>query len=216
MKNAFDVVRDFEQAVCEYTGAPYCVAVNSCTNALGLCFEYLKDMQTDDLVFGEDAPILAMPKYTYVGVPIQAKRLGFEIQFADCEWQQGGWYQIYSPADRIIDSARLFTSNMYNRMPEHSLVCTSHHWSKHLSTEQGGCILHDNEYLNGWLRKMRFDGRTEGVAVKDDKIDVLGWHCYMSPSSAALGLTNLMHLPKHNKPLPEANYPDLSQMEIFK
>jgi hypothetical protein len=58
--------------------------------------------------------------------------------------------------------------------------------------------------------------RTEGVPVKEDNIKVLGRHCYMSPSSAALGLTNFQFLKEHNDPLPEANYPDLSKLDIFK
>lgn len=214
MKNAFDVVRDFEKAVAEYTGAPYCVAVNSCTNALGLCFEYIKSLQTDDLVFTNDAPIIDIPRFSYVGVAIQAKRLGYEIHFEDWPWQEIGYFNCFRwhPIG-VIDSARLFTSGMY--IPT-TFMCTSHHWSKHLSTEQGGCILHDCEEADAWFRKMRFDGRTEGVPVKEDNITLLGWHCYMSPSNAAMGLTNLMHLPRHNKPLPEANYPDLSKLEIFR
>jgi dTDP-4-amino-4,6-dideoxygalactose transaminase len=53
--NAFQVVRDFEKAVAEYTGAPYCVAVNSCTMALLLACKYLKVGSHDpeaDLCFG--------------------------------------------------------------------------------------------------------------------------------------------------------------------
>lgn len=208
MTDAFEVVRMFEKAVCEYTGAPYCVAVNSCTNAIGLCLENYQIY--NGLV------AVSLPKRTYVGVAQQAKLLGYHITFLNYDWQHNGRYRI--GCTNIYDSARLFTSGMYCEGAdiEDAIICTSHHWSKHLSTEQGGCILHNSPFLDQWLRKMRFDGRTEGVAVKDDKIDVLGRHCYMSPSSAALGLTNLHFLPKHNKPLPEANYPDLSTFEIFK
>lgn len=206
MKNAFDVVRDFEKAVAEYTGAPYCVAVNSCTNALGLCFEYMRNVK--------GLYVVNLPKYSYVGVAAQAKRLGITPYFDDYEWQHAGYFHCLPWHERgVVDSARLFTSNMYIRT---TFMCTSHHWSKHLSTEQGGCILHDDAEADAWFRKMRFDGRTEGVPVKEDNIEILGRHCYMSPSSAALGLTNLMHLPRHNEPLPEANYPDLSQLRAFK
>jgi hypothetical protein len=38
----------------------------------------------------------------------------------------------------------------------------------------------------------------------------------MSPEIAAEGLVRLMHLPKHNPDLPNDDYPDLSQMDIFK
>lgn len=32
--NPFQVVKDFERALCEYTGAPYAVTTTSCTMAL--------------------------------------------------------------------------------------------------------------------------------------------------------------------------------------
>lgn len=200
MTNAFDVVKMFEQAMCEYTGAKYAVAVNSCTNALGICIELLSNTSP--------RKHMVLPARTYVGVAVQAKRAGFKLEFHDYNWQQEGYYHL--DGSEVIDSARLLTSGMYK---PGTLTCTSHHWSKHLSTEQGGCILHDNDALDTWLRKMRFDGRTEGVPVAEDDIFTLGWHCYMSPSSAALGLTNLHFLPKHNKPLPEAGYPDLRKFE---
>ncbi len=189
----FDIVRQFEAAMCEYTGAPYCVAVNSCTNAIGICLEQ-QHLHTD---------FVELPTRTYVGIAVQSVRLKIPIKFRDYKWQDKGYYWLTGV---IIDSARLLTKNMY--IPG-SYMCTSHHWSKHLSTEQGGCILHDNPSVDSWFRKMRFDGRTEGVPVAEDDIVVMGRHCYMSPSSAALGLTNMQFLSEHNKPLPEANYPDL-------
>jgi hypothetical protein len=38
----------------------------------------------------------------------------------------------------------------------------------------------------------------------------------MSPDVAARLLLKLSVLPRHNDPLPNDNYPDLSKMEIFK
>ena len=80
---------------------------------------------------------------------------------------------------------------------------------------QGGAILHDNPEADKWLRKVRFDGRTEGVDPKDDDI-IMGYHCYMSPETAAQGLMRLSLLPLHNPDLPNSDYPDLSRMEVFK
>jgi dTDP-4-amino-4,6-dideoxygalactose transaminase len=101
------------------------------------------------------------------------------------------------------------------------MACVSFHWAKTLGIQQGGAILHDNPEADRWLRKARFDGRTEGVAPSEDRFDVLGWHAYMSPETAAAGLVRLANLPKHNAPLPwgpgtESDYPDLSTLEIFK
>ena len=64
------------------------------------------------------------------------------------------------------------------------------------------------------LRRARFDGRTEGLAPRDDDF-ILGWHCYMTPEVAAEGLMRLSLLPDHNDDLPNDDYPDLSTFEIF-
>ena len=105
-----------------------------------------------------------------------------------------------------------FTDAMYN---EGHFQCVSFHWSKTLAIGQGGAILHDNDEADAWFRKARFDGRTEGVAPKDDNL-ILGYHAYMSPRDAAEGLSRLAVLPSHNDPLLNDDYPDLSKMEIFK
>jgi hypothetical protein len=63
---------------------------------------------------------------------------------------------------------------------------------------------------------MRFDGRTEGIAPKDDHFQELGYHCYLSADVAARLLLKLHSLPKHNEDLPNDDYPDLSAMEIFR
>ena len=39
-QNPYDVVKMFEQSVADYTGAPYAVSLDSCTNALFLCCMY--------------------------------------------------------------------------------------------------------------------------------------------------------------------------------
>lgn len=94
--------------------------------------------------------------------------------------------------------------------------CVSFHASKILGDTQGGAILHDNAEADEWLRRARFDGRTEGVAPEDDRIDMLGWHCYLSPDVAARLLWKLSVLPEHNTDLPNSDYPDLSTFQIFR
>lgn len=225
MKNAFDIVKNFEQAVCEYTGAPYAVAVNSCTNALFLALKFQMDcgdmrgpVQQGTYHRGEWTDFeVEIPNKTYLSVPMQIKHAGMRPVFRDEEWK--GIYQL-KPFN-IWDAARRFTSNMFKDINFVSdiptdYVCVSFHWSKILGVQQGGMILHNDYVFDQWARKARFDGRTEGVAPKDDNIDMLGWHMYMSPEVAAEGLVRLMHLPKHNADLPNDDYPDLSQMDIFK
>jgi dTDP-4-amino-4,6-dideoxygalactose transaminase len=195
--NAFQVVRDFEKAVADYTGAKYCVTVNSCTMALLLACKYL------------DVGTVTIPKYTYVSVPMSIMHAGGRVDFDNLDWR--GMYRLRPYP--IWDAARRFTSGMY-RAGQYQ--CVSFHWSKILGIQQGGAILHDDDDADRWFRKARFDGRTEGVAPKDDTFDTLGYHCYLSPEVAALGLVRLSFLPKHNEDLPNSDYPDLSKIELFK
>ncbi len=203
MSKAFQVVRDFEKALCEYTGAPYAVTVNSCTAAIFLALKWeLKPV--DGWKY-----CISIPKRSYVSVPMQILHAGGCLHFDDREWI--GAYRLNGT--QIWDSARRFTSGMYRAG---QFQCVSFHWSKILGVQQGGAILHDNAEADVWFRRARFDGRTEGIAPKDDNFTMLGWHCYMSPEIAAEGLVRLSHLPKHNDDLPNDQYPDLSKIDLFK
>lgn len=214
--NAFKIVKDFENAVAEYTGAPYCVCVNSCTNALFLCLKYHYNNRLTGYGYYNDLVTdIEIPKYTYLSVPMQIKHAGYSVKFRDENWE--GIYQL-KPFN-IWDAARRFRADMFieyfENLNVNRYICVSFHWSKILGIQQGGAILHNDLEFDIWARKARFDGRTEGIKPKDDK-PILGWHMYMSPEIAAEGLVRLMHLPKNNLDLPNDDYPDLSQLEIFK
>lgn len=218
MSDPYQVVRDFEKAVCDYTGAPYCVAVNSCTMALTLAVAW--HMRGDTLPHRMgggwiDRPEVQIPKRTYISVPMAIIHAGGRPTFRDDVWQ--GQYQL-RPLP-VWDSARWFTSGMFEcESLSHSgqFQCVSFHASKTLGDTQGGAILHDNVEADAWFRRARFDGRAEGVAPKDDTFSMIGWHCYMSPDVAARLNLKLHSLKTFNWPLPNDAYPDLSQMEIFK
>jgi len=214
VSSPYDVVKQFEQAVCEYTGAPFCVSVNSCTSALLLAVKW------NLLPFGDRVPwqVVEIPKRTYVSVPMSIIHAGAQVTFRDEEWR--GAYQLWPHP--VWDAARRFKSMMYADafmqgggllMP---FVCVSFHAAKILGDTQGGAILHAGPEADAWFRRMRFDGRTEGVAPKDDDFREIGYHCYMSNDVAARLLLKLHSLPKYNDDLPNDDYPDLSAMEIFK
>lgn len=198
MINGHQVTKDFEKALCEYTGAKYAVAVNSCTMALFLALKY----------YDVEGEVITIPKKTYCSVPMQIIQAGGAVKFMDLDWK--GEYELF-PTD-IIDSARRFTMGMFRPGFTH---CVSFHSSKILGDSQGGAILHDNPEADEWFRRARFDGRREDVDPKDDEF-IMGWHCYMSPDVAARLLWKLSNLPPHNDDLPNSDYPDLSQKEIFK
>jgi dTDP-4-amino-4,6-dideoxygalactose transaminase len=203
--NPHQVTREFECAVAAYCGAPFAVAVNSCTNAIFLSLMWYRRQ----LGSTHDPSIqITLPARTYVSVPMQVVHAGFRPLFIDFLWR--GSYEMFN--SRVVDSARLFTSGMYQ---PGTLMCTSHHWSKTLGLQQAGCILTDDAEAVAWLKRARFDGRSEGIPPAHDDFTFCGWHMYLSPEISALGLMKLSILPKHNDPLPNDDYPDLSKLSIF-
>lgn len=208
--NAFGVVKDFELALCDYTGAPYAVTTTSCTAALLLATRYcIENAWWPPPEQPPNRPAISIPKFTYVSVPMSIIHAGGYPSFRDEDWL--GTYQL-KPLP-VWDSARRFTAGMY-RVGQ--MQCCSFHVSKILGDTQGGAILHDDPVADVWLRKARFDGRTIGVAPKDDNFDMVGWHAYLSPDVAARLLWKLSVLPRTNQDLKNDDYPDLSLMEVFK
>ena len=202
MSDPYQVTRDFEQALCDYTGAPYACAVNSCSAALLLAVKWCAGGMPDVLR-------IEIPRRTYVSVPCSIRLAGGEVAWRDEDWI--GAYQL-KPLP-VWDSARRFTSGMY--VPG-QFQCVSFSSSKILGIEQGGAILHDNKPAQDWFKRMRFDGRTEGVSQYDDTFREIGHHCIMLPSIAAQCLLKLYHLPKHNEDMPRVMYPDLSKHPAFR
>lgn len=210
MFNPYGIVRDFEITLCQYTGAKYAVAVNSCSMAILLavkwCLLFGAHIQRKP---GNCRPEIEIPSRTYVSVPMSIIHAGGWPTFRTEDWL--GAYQLKPTL--VWDCARRFTSSMY--VPG-QMQCVSFQAAKILGIEQGGAILHDDPQVDWWLRRVRFDGRTEGMPPKFDHFFMIGWHCYMSPSVAAQGLLKLHSLPLHNADLPNDDYPDLSKLDIFK
>lgn len=212
MSNPFGIIEQFEQAICEYTGAPFCVAVNSCTNALFLSLKWFLNEHEpiDEETFGRI--LVTIPKKTYVSVPMQIIIAGMEPTFRDTEWDGELWDGIYELEPlKIWDCARRFTGGMYHAG---QFMCPSFHWLKPLGIGHGGCILHDNPRADEWLRRSRFDGRLPGEAAHEAKM--IGYHCLTTPEIAAAGLVRISGLPKNNPDSPKPEYPDLSLMRIFR
>jgi len=195
--NPYNIVKMFEEEVAQYTGAPFAVAVDSCTNAL---FLYCKYYMVNEVT---------IPKRTYLSVPMSIIHSGGEVVFEDKEWS--GAYQL-KPYP-IYDAAKRLTSGMY--IPETSM-CLSFHIKKTLSIGKGGMILTDDYKMVEWLKKARYEGRSE-VNYTEDNIDMLGWNMYMTPQQAAHGLALMQNYPEHMEDLGENNgYRDLTTNTVFK
>jgi dTDP-4-amino-4,6-dideoxygalactose transaminase len=210
MYSAHQVTREFECALCEYTGAKFAVTTTSCTQAILMALAWYvaagyPEHDGRRIIGG----MVTIPKRTYVGVPASIRNARLVPCFEDIDWR--GEYQL-KPTP-VWDSARRFTSGMYR---PGAMQCVSFHWGKILGLSQGGAVLHDNPEADAWLRRARFDGRTEGMDPEVDQVQYPSWHAYLSPEVAAHGLMKLALLPPHNFDLPNSQYPDLSLMEAFR
>lgn len=197
MMKPHKVTEDFEQALCEYTGAKHACVVSSCTMAMRLAFDrthYLRGPQA-----------LTLPSKTYISVANQALQAGHAVAFVDYPWSR--CYRV-EPTN-IIDAAHWFAKDMYERHAG-DIICISFHFAKPLGLEQGGAILHDNPEDDVWYREARFDGRRAGVPVAQDGFTMPAryrHHCYINPSTASIGLQRIYGMLYH-----DMNYADLSKV----
>ena len=114
----------------------------------------------------------------------------------------------------IVDAAVLWKRNSY--IPG-TFMCVSFQYRKHLSLGRGGIILTDDENSAIMLKKMSYDGRIPDVPWREQNIDTFGFHYYMTPETAVLGLKKLpAAISTKPKKWTVEDWPDLTQMEIFK
>ena len=199
--NPYKIVQMFEEEIALYTGAPYAVALNSCTNALFLICKYLN--------VGE----VTIPSQTYLSVPQSIIHSGGNVIF-DKRESTNNWKGVYQLKPYpIYDAAKRLTSEMYI---QESYMALSFHIKKNLGISKGGMILTDNLEAVEWFKKARYEGRSE-KNYKEDDITFLGWNMYMTPQQAAHGLALLQNYPKNNIDLDEVNgYRDLTDFTVFK
>lgn len=179
-----NVIRQFEKTIAKHCGAPYGIAVESCTAALLLCCLYLR------------VKAVTIPKKTYFSVPMSIIHAGGWVKYQDIDWK--GAYQL--EPYWIIDSAMRFKKNMYL---QNTFCCLSFHYAKHIPIGRGGMILTDNKKAAAWFRLMRNDGRRE-IPKEKDNVKLIGWNFYMTPEQAARGLS-LYYWRIHGRP----DLPDL-------
>ena len=195
---SFDIVSEFESKIAEFFGSPYAISVDSCTHGLELCLRYKK---CDDI---------EIPCRTYISVPFLAEKLKLKWKWKEEEWKD--FY--YLGNTNIIDAAVLWKKNSY--IPN-TYMCLSFQFQKHLSLGRGGMILLDNNDSYDVLKKMSYDGRIPNVPWREQNIDTVGYHYYMTPETAKNGLDKLPTAIKTKPHQWDINdWPDLRNMEVFK
>ena len=95
-------------------------------------------------------------------------------------------------------------------------MCLSFQYKKHLSLGRGGAILLQNKKDYDILKKMSYDGRSPNQPWMEQNIDMIGYHYYMTPETAKLGLEKLPFCSeKKSKKWNYKDYPNLAKMKIF-
>lgn len=202
----YEIVDKFERTIAEWAGSSFAVSVESGSAAIFLSLLYCKNYWG-----GKNLMTVSIPKYTYPSVPCSIINAGGQVKFKNIKWS--GTYRL-EPYP-IIDSALRFRKGMYEKK---TLYCISFHAKKHLPIGRGGMILTDSKWAYHWLKKARFDGRSD-APLYNDKLDIIGWNMYMTPEQASRGLQLFNFIKdKDIKDLDfkEQKYPDLSKVEAYK
>jgi hypothetical protein len=138
--------------------------------------------------------------------------MGLEREWRDEEWED--YYTLNYGDKRIIDAAVLWRRDSY--IPN-TFMCLSFQYQKHLSIGRGGMILCDNKEDYETLKKMSYDGRIPNIPWRDQDIDTVGYHYYMTPESAELGLSKLQKaIEDEPRKWVYTDWPDLTEMKFFK
>jgi dTDP-4-amino-4,6-dideoxygalactose transaminase len=169
----------FEKRLSEYTGAPYVVLTDSCSNAIFLVLKYL-NLKTH----------LIIPENTYISVPMSILHAGYTVETARRVWH--GEYELGN--SNVIDAAVGFHKGMYKS----GYVCLSFQAKKQISIGRGGAILLDNFEEYKIIKRLSWDGRDSSKIVDDDDGIILGYHMNMTPNQAATGVI-LLNNYKDNK-----------------
>jgi dTDP-4-amino-4,6-dideoxygalactose transaminase len=206
------ITEDFEKSLCDYTGAPYAIALDNMSNALFLALYY------ENYVVGRvETDTITIPCKTYPSVPCEIIHAGLKVNFDKVEGNTiKGAYQL--KGSNVWDSALRFTADMY--IPKSHMCLSFTGPYKTLKLSKGGAIITDDYQAMLWFKRARFSGRRE-CSYHDDNFDMLGWNFYMMPELAARGLLMMSQFydldgnKKHIEDL-ELPYPDLSKFEIYK
>ena len=194
---SFESVGEFERQIAQYFGSPYAVAVDCCTHAVELCMRY------------QNVKHFSVPKRTYISIPFLGNKLNIDFDWRDEEWQ--GYY--YIGDTNIIDAAVLWKEDSYI---SNTFMCLSFQYRKHLSLGRGGMILTDNKKAANDLKKMSYDGRIPNEPWREQDIATYGFHYYMTPETADMGIKKL---PSAISSAPKKwlvnDWPDLTTMDVF-
>lgn len=171
----------FEQALCDYTGAPYAVVVNSGTAALHLAYGLLY----------QPGQKVKMPAISFVATANAAVMCGLKPEFLDCSPRTG---LVMEDCDVGVELGGQPTGHRHTvvdachslRYVESALVTVlSFHPAKHLACGEGGALLTKDPVIAERAKLLRSHGRVGTEMIQ------LGFNYRMPDLNAVLGMSQL-------------------------
>ena len=195
----FDKIKQFEDALAEYTGAPYAIMTDCCTHAIELC------MRHDKVEF------CAFTPFTYLSIPMLMHKLKIQYYYEVGNSEQGvGEYKFRKT--RMWDSARRLEKDMYR---EGQIQCFRFGHTKPLHIGRGGAILLDDKDAYKAIIRMRYDGRDLNISPwQEQKEFSVGYHYKPTPEEAVTGLALLQGIREFPVKPQFVQYPDLRTITI--
>jgi dTDP-4-amino-4,6-dideoxygalactose transaminase len=192
----FEKIKQFEDALAEFTGAPHAIMTDCCTHAIELCLRYRNVKNT------------RFTAHTYLSVPMTMHKLGINYELLDQQWT-GEYPFEYT---NIWDSARRLEKNMFR---VGTMQCLSFGHGKPLHIGRGGAILLDDKEAYEAIIRMRYDGRDLNISPwVEQKEFRVGYHYKPTPEEATQGLALLQGLKEFPVKPVFVEYPDLRTITI--
>ncbi len=192
----FEKIKQFEDALAEFTGAPYAIMTDCCTHAIELCLRHDRVRE------------VVMTPWTYLSIPMTMHKLGIKYYYKEEEWT--GEYRFHGT--RIWDSARRLEKGMYR---SGQMQCLSFGHDKPLHIGRGGAILLDDKAAYDAIICMRYDGRDLNIKPWVEQREFrVGYHYKPTPEEASQGIALLEGLKEYCPTPRHVDYPDLRTITI--
>lgn len=220
-------VKEFEQAICDYTGAKYCVAVNSATSGLHIAMLAAGISSGDEVITSPITFLSSANCARFVGAdvkfadiipetaninPLEIKKqissktkAVIPVHFAGQSCDMDAINEIL-PKDRkiyIIEDAAHAIGSDYKNTKTGSckysdMTVFSFHPVKTITTGEGGAVTTNDEELYKKLLAYRSHGMHHTGTWKYDMVE-LGLNYRMTDIQAALGVSQIKKLNKFKK-----------------
>jgi dTDP-4-amino-4,6-dideoxygalactose transaminase len=197
-KNPFQAIQDFELALAEYTGAPYCVTTDCCSHAIEIAFRLTHNKS-----------LVKFPAKTYLSVLMTMHKIGVPYELLDIKWRDLYRFE----GSNIWDCARYLAPNMY--VPG-TIQCLSFNRDKPLHIGRGGCLLTDNLELYKLASRARSDGRDLFAYSpwQTQHTFNVGYHYTLRPEECVQGLNLLNNRDFIEQVDKYFDYPDCREIVI--